>query len=110
MYKKEYYRILCYKYYVDIMRKCISCGELKRRGELIKVTKEHGSDNVVIAPSSNTFGRSVYLCYNQSCIDNAFRKNRINKALKTNTNIDKSRLYDLLVQDSKGTTDGQFKS
>jgi len=95
---------------VDIIRKCISCGNLKKRRELIKITKIKDSGNVVIEPNSKTFGRSVYLCYNQSCIDNAFKKNRINKALKTGTNINKSELEDLLNRDLKGTTDGQFKS
>ncbi|MFQ8625783.1 MAG: YlxR family protein [Candidatus Gastranaerophilaceae bacterium] len=28
------------------------------------------------------FGRSVYLCYNNACIEAAFKKNRISKALK----------------------------
>lgn len=81
---------------MDIKRKCISCGESKNRNEMIKITKEYASGNVVIEPNSKTFGRSAYLCYNQNCIDNAFKKNRINKILKTNSNIDKKILEDLL--------------
>ena len=95
---------------MDIIRKCISCGNLKKRKDLIKITKETDSGKITIEPDSKTFGRSVYLCYNQSCIDNAFKKNKINKALRTGININKSDLYDLLAQDLKGTTDGQFKS
>ena len=95
---------------MDIIRKCISCGNLKKRKDLIKITRETGSGKITIEPDSKTFGRSVYLCYNQSCIDNAFKKNKINKALRTGININKSDLYDLLAQDLKGTTDGQFKS
>ncbi len=95
---------------MDIVRKCISCGNIKTRNELIKITKINNSGDIVIEPGSKIFGRSAYLCYNQSCIDNAFKKDKIYKALKTNTNIDKSRLYDLLEQVLKGTTDGQFKS
>lgn len=77
---------------------------------MIKITKDYCSGNVVIEPNSKTFGRSAYLCYNQECIDEAFRKKRINKALKTNVNIDKKILEDLMIQNLKGTTDGQFKS
>ena len=73
-------------------RKCISCGEIKPRKELIKITKEHLSGNIVIQPDSKTFGRSVYLCYNEDCIDMAFKKNKINKMLKTSANIDKETL------------------
>lgn len=76
-------------------RKCISCGELKPRKELIKVTKEYSKGDIIIQPNSNTFGRSVYLCYNQECIDNAFKKNKINKLLKTGENIDKDILLNL---------------
>lgn len=95
---------------MNIKRKCISCKELKNRSEMIKITKDYCSGNVVIESNSKIFGRSAYLCYNQECIDEAFRKKRINKALKTNVNIDKKILEDLMIQNLKGTTDGQFKS
>ncbi|MBQ7126427.1 YlxR family protein [bacterium] len=78
-------------------RKCVGCGELKSRNELIKITKEHKSGDIVIAPNSKTFGRSVYLCYNQRCINDAFKKNRLNKSLKTN-------------KDVKGLLNEQYKS
>ena len=81
---------------MDIKRKCISCGESKNRNEMINISTEYASGNVVIEPNSKVFGRSAYLCYNQNCIDNAFKKNRINKILKTNSNIDKKILEDLL--------------
>ena len=42
---------------------------------------KHG--DVIINHSNKIFGRSVYLCYNNSCIEAAFKKNRISKALKT---------------------------
>ena len=73
-------------------RKCISCSEVKAREDLIKITKEYSSGNIVIQPDSKTFGRSVYLCYNENCINIAFKKNRINKMLKTNADIDKDEL------------------
>ena len=73
-------------------RKCISCGELKPQKELIKITKEHSSGDVVIQPNSGIFGRSAYLCYNENCINVAFKKNRLNKMLRTNTDIDKEML------------------
>jgi len=95
---------------VDKLRKCITCGSFKQRKDLIKITKETDSGEIIINPNSKIFGRSVYLCYNQSCIDNAFKKNKINKALKTGASVDKSIMYDLLNRDLKGTTDGQFKS
>ena len=77
------------------IRKCISCGELKPKDKLIKITKEYKSGNVIIQPNSKEFGRSAYLCYNKDCINMAFKKNRINKMLKTNTNINKEALLDI---------------
>ena len=76
-------------------RKCISCGKIKPREELIKITKEHESGNIVVQPNSKTFGRSVYLCYNKDCINTAFKKNRLNRVLKINKNIDKEPLLGL---------------
>ena len=82
-----------------MLRKCIGCGEDKSRDGLIKITKNHIDGNVVIQPDSKIFGRSVYLCYNQTCINTALKKG-INKSLRTN----------ISREDLKGLLDGQLKS
>ncbi|MBR6098432.1 YlxR family protein [bacterium] len=64
-------------------RKCIGCGQVKNRDELIKITKEHATNSLVINGNAHTFGRSAYLCYNNTCIENAFKKNKLQKILKT---------------------------
>ena len=80
---------------MDIKRKCISCGESKNRNEMIKITKEYASGNVVIEPNSKTFGRSAYLCYNHDCINKALCKNKLSKVLKTQINDElKGKLID----------------
>ncbi len=79
-----------------IRRKCVACGELKPRNELIKLTKNFITNKVVLNPDSVTFGRSAYLCYNHNCIETALKKKKLNRALKTN-------------EDLKGILDGQFK-
>ena len=58
----------------DSLRKCIGCGELISRDSMIKITKEHSTGEVIVNPDSKTFGRSAYLCYNQSCIEQALKK------------------------------------
>ena len=80
-------------------RKCVSCGKIKAREELIKITKEDKRVNIVIMPDSKTFGRSVYLCYNQDCIETVLKKG-INKPLKAT----------ISREDLKGLLDGQLKS
>ncbi len=64
-------------------RKCIGCGEIKNRDNLIKITKEHIANTLVINGNSAVFGRSAYLCYNKSCIEKAFKKNKLQKILRT---------------------------
>lgn len=55
-------------------RKCAGCGTIKNRDEMIKITREHAHNNIVVNGDSKIFGRSVYLCYNKSCIEAAFKK------------------------------------
>ena len=83
---------------MEHQRKCISCGEIKNREEMIKITKEYLSGKLVVQPNSKTFGRSAYLCYNQSCRDKALKG--LNRTLKIK----------LSHEDLKGLLDGQFKS
>ena len=79
-------------------RKCVGCGELKTRENLIRIMKTD-KDGLVVNPNSKIFGRSAYLCYNQSCIELALKKSKINKALKTNATLDKAILLDLLKKE-----------
>ncbi len=64
-------------------RRCVSCWQIKDRNEMIKITSNNINGNVIINPDSLTFGRSAYLCYNKTCIESAFKKNRLAKHLKT---------------------------
>ena len=79
-------------------RKCVGCGELKPREDLIRVMKTDKKE-LIVNPNSKTFGRSAYLCYNQSCIELALKKSKINKALKTNATLEKATLLDLLKKE-----------
>lgn len=64
-------------------RRCVSCWQIKDRNEMIKITSNNINGNVIINPDSLTFGRSAYLCYNKTCIESAFKKDRLAKHLKT---------------------------
>ena len=68
----------------EITRKCIGCFENKNRDEMMKITRENQSGAIFINPNSKIFGRSVYLCYNNTCIQNSFKKNKLAKFLKAN--------------------------
>ena len=64
---------------------------------MIKITKEYSTKEVILNPDSLTFGRSAYLCYNQSCIEQALKKNRLHRVLKVPATVD-----------LKGLLDGQY--
>lgn len=68
----------------EIMRKCLGCFKLKNRDEMIKITRESKSGKIFINPNSKIFGRSAYLCYNNYCIENSLKKNKLAKFLKSN--------------------------
>ncbi len=68
-------------------RKCIGCGAIKDVKELIKITKNFVDGKVIVNPNSKIFGRSAYLCYNKKCKELAFKKNRLNRALKSSQDL-----------------------
>ena len=68
-------------------RKCIGCGAIKDVKELIKITKNFVDGMVIVNPNSKIFGRSAYLCYNEKCKELAFKKNRLNRALKSSQDL-----------------------
>ena len=78
------------------LRKCTGCGELKPREDMIKITKDFSTGKTVINPDSKTFGRSAYLCYNLSCVESAFKKNKISRILKIKTELDKALITELI--------------
>ena len=76
-------------------RKCVGCGKIYDATQMIKLTKDYISQEIIINPNSKIFGRSAYLCYNNQCIELALKKNKLNKALRTS-------------KDLKGILDGQY--
>ena len=63
-------------------RKCVGCGTIKDKKDLIKVTAQKSCEDVIVNGYSKIFGRSAYLCYNISCVENAFKKNKLKKSIK----------------------------
>lgn len=82
----------------ECLRKCVGCNELRPCENLIKITKEHSTGEIYVKPNSKIFGRSAYLCYNQECIEQALKKQKLNRALKISAKID-----------LKGLLNGQLK-
>ena len=70
----------------DIKRKCVGCGQIKNRDEMIKITRRNTDGVAVINSDSKIFGRSAHLCSNHDCINKALYKNKLSKVLKTQLN------------------------
>ena len=65
-------------------RKCIGCNEIKDSKEMIRLTKNYKNGEILINTDNFHFGRSVYICKLDSCINNALKKDKIFKNLKKN--------------------------
>ena len=61
-----------------ILRRCVSCRKVIDRQHLLKVTKDHQGGVVL----GGGMGRSAYLCPNNSCLEEALRRKRLQKALR----------------------------
>lgn len=72
----------------ETIRKCIGCFKDHNREEMIKITRENKTNEIFINPNSKIFGRSVYLCYNNTCIEQSFKKNKLAKFLKADLTED----------------------
>ena len=66
-----------------VLRQCVSCKKVFNRMKLFKVTKDH-QDGVVI---DGGMGRSAYICPTETCLDEALRRKRLQKALRTPINF-----------------------
>ncbi len=65
-----------------IERKCCSCQQIKNRDDLIKITADYKTKKLVINPDNFTFGRSIYICPDKSCVEKAFKKTTFLRFLK----------------------------
>ena len=63
----------------EILRKCIACNRLKSRDQLIKITIKKTTGEIKVNPDSKFFGRSAYICKNDECVNNAFKKGKFFK-------------------------------
>lgn len=63
------------------LRKCIACNRLKSREQLIKITIKKTTGEIKVNPDSKFFGRSAYICKNDECVNNAFKKGKFFKIL-----------------------------
>ena len=61
-----------------ILRRCVSCKKVLDRKYLLKVTRDFQNGVVLLGG----MGRSAYLCPTESCLEEAWKRKRLQKALR----------------------------
>ena len=66
------------------MRKCVSCGTIYDRKNLMKITNDQKLGIIL----NNGMGRSAYICKSKKCYTDSKLKKKLQKALKAILNPD----------------------
>lgn len=63
------------------MRKCVGCGEMKSKKEMMRVLKTT-EEEIVLDTTGRKNGRGAYLCFNKSCLLQAMKNKGLERSLK----------------------------
>ena len=74
-------------------RKCIVCGENKDKNDLIRIVKNK-EEGIILDPTGKKNGRGAYICKNETCINEAKKKRKLEKVFKTEISDD---LYEEII-------------
>ena len=64
------------------MRKCIGCGEMKNKKELVRVIHTP-EDEILIDATGKKNGRGAYICSAPECLEKARKNKGLERSLKT---------------------------
>ena len=64
------------------MRKCVGCGEMKSKKEMMRVLKT-GEGEILLDTTGRKNGRGAYLCYSLECLEKARKNKGLERSLKT---------------------------
>ena len=63
------------------MRKCVGCGEMKPKKELIRVLRTEENE-FVLDTTGKKNGRGAYLCMSKDCFEKAVKSKGLERAFK----------------------------
>ena len=63
------------------LRQCACCKEYKDKNELIRITKDNKTGEIILNNNNEVTGRSCYICKNAQCL----KKKKIDLCLKAKT-------------------------
>ncbi len=63
------------------MRKCVGCGEMKNKREMMRVLKTAENEFVLDATGKKN-GRGAYLCFSKECFEKAVKSKGLERSFK----------------------------
>ena len=63
------------------MRKCIGCGEMKSKKEMLRILKTT-EDEIVLDTTGKKNRRGAYLCYSRDSLEKAHKNKGLERSLK----------------------------
>lgn len=63
------------------MRKCVGCGEMKSKKEMMRVLKTSEEEFVLDATGKKN-GRGAYLCFSKECLEKAVKSKGLERSFK----------------------------
>lgn len=64
------------------LRKCIGCGEMKNKKELVRVIRTP-EDEILIDSTGKKNGRGAYICNAPECLEKSRKNKGLERSLKT---------------------------
>ncbi len=77
------------------LRKCIGCGELKDKRELVRVVRNKAGE-VSLDTTGKAQGRGAYICPKKACLELAIKNRGLNRSFKCE--VPKA-VYDKLLEE-----------
>lgn len=63
------------------MRKCVGCGEMKDKKEMMRVVKT-SEDEFVLDATGKKNGRGAYVCLSKECLEKAMKTKGLERSFK----------------------------
>ena len=64
------------------MRKCVGCGEMKEKKEMIRILKTP-EDEIILDTTGRANGRGAYICNSADCLAKAIKNKGLERSLKS---------------------------
>ncbi len=63
------------------MRKCVGCGEMKPKKELLRILRTE-DEGIVLDTTGKKNGRGAYICYSRDCFTKAVKNKGLERSFK----------------------------